>query len=42
MPGDTIIVPEKLDKFRLTKELKDWSQIFYPVRPRCPRHQRKN
>ena len=29
MPGDTIVVPEKLDKFRLTKELKDWSQIFY-------------
>lgn len=28
-PGDTIIVPEQLEKFRLTKELKDWSQIFY-------------
>ena len=28
-PGDTIVVPENLDRFRLTKELKDWSQIFY-------------
>lgn len=29
MPGDTIIVPEKLERFSLTKELKDWTQIFY-------------
>ena len=29
MPGDTIVVPETFDRFRLTKELKDWSQIFY-------------
>jgi len=29
MPGDTIVVPETLDRFRLTKELRDWSQIFY-------------
>ena len=29
MPGDTIVVPERLEKFHLTKELKDWSQIFY-------------
>lgn len=29
MPGDTIVVPESLDRFRFTKELKDWSQIFY-------------
>ncbi len=29
MPGDTIVVPEELDKFRFSKELKDWSQIFY-------------
>jgi protein involved in polysaccharide export with SLBB domain len=29
MPGDTIVVPENLDKFRLSKELKDWSLIFY-------------
>ena len=28
-PGDAIIVPEDLDKFSWTKELKDWSQIFY-------------
>lgn len=29
MPGDTIVVPEDFDKFRWTRELKDWSQIFY-------------
>ena len=29
MPGDTIVVPDTFDRFRLTKELKDWSQIFY-------------
>lgn len=29
MPGDTVVVPENLDRFRFTKELKDWSQIFY-------------
>jgi protein involved in polysaccharide export with SLBB domain len=29
MPGDTIFVPESFTKFNLTKELKDWSQIFY-------------
>lgn len=29
MPGDTIVVPEKLERFRLTKELREWSQIFY-------------
>ena len=29
MPGDTIVVPENLDRFQLTRELKDWSQIFY-------------
>jgi polysaccharide export outer membrane protein len=29
LPGDTVVVPENLDRFRLTKELKDWSQIFY-------------
>jgi polysaccharide biosynthesis/export protein len=28
-PGDTLIVPEMLDKFQFTKELKDWTQIFY-------------
>jgi protein involved in polysaccharide export with SLBB domain len=29
MPGDTIVVPENLDKYRLTKDIKDWSQILY-------------
>lgn len=29
MPGDAIVVPEDLEKFRWTRELKDWSQIFY-------------
>ena len=28
-PGDTLVIPEKLDKYNLTKDLKDWSQIFY-------------
>ena len=27
-PGDTVVVPEELDRFRFTKELKDWTQIF--------------
>lgn len=29
MPGDTVVVPELLDRFAFTKELKDWSQILY-------------
>ena len=29
VPGDAIVVPEELLKFSWTKELKDWSQIFY-------------
>jgi polysaccharide export outer membrane protein len=29
MAGDTIVVPENLDRFRLTKEFKDWTQIVY-------------
>lgn len=29
MPGDTLVVPETLDRFRLTKDLKDWTQIFF-------------
>jgi protein involved in polysaccharide export with SLBB domain len=29
MPGDTLFVPESFEKFSFTKELKDWSQIFY-------------
>jgi protein involved in polysaccharide export with SLBB domain len=28
-PGDTIVVPEDLEKFRWTKELRDWTQILY-------------
>lgn len=29
MPGDTVVVPELMDRFAFTKELKDWSQILY-------------
>jgi polysaccharide export outer membrane protein len=29
IPGDTVVVPEILDKFYFTKSLKDTSQIFY-------------
>jgi len=29
LPGDTVVIPENLDRFRLTKEFKDWSQIIY-------------
>ena len=29
MPGDIIVVPEKLERYNLTKDLKDWTQIFY-------------
>jgi protein involved in polysaccharide export with SLBB domain len=29
IPGDTLVVPEMLDRLALTKELKDWTQIFY-------------
>ena len=29
MPGDVIIVPERLERYNLTKDLKDWSQVFY-------------
>lgn len=28
-PGDAVIVPEDFEKFNWTRELKDWSQIFY-------------
>lgn len=31
LPGDTIVVPEDLDRFRFTKELKDWTQIVYQL-----------
>ena len=30
-PGDSIVVPEKLIRPRLTKELKDWTQILYQI-----------
>lgn len=29
MPGDTVVVPEELERWRFTKELKDWTQILY-------------
>jgi len=28
LPGDTLFVPEEIDKVRLTQELKDWAQIL--------------
>lgn len=28
LPGDTVFVPEELDKIRLSAELKDWAQIL--------------
>ncbi len=30
-PGDTIVVPEQLDKTKWTTELKDWTQIIYQL-----------
>ena len=30
-PGDAIIVPEDLEKPSWTKEIKDWTQIFYQL-----------
>jgi protein involved in polysaccharide export with SLBB domain len=29
MPGDTVVVPEDFNKIVWTKDLKDWTQIFY-------------
>ena len=29
MPGDTLVVPEVLDRYRWTRDLRDWSQILY-------------
>ena len=29
MPGDTIVVPEKLERYNLTKGLLEWTQVFY-------------
>jgi len=31
MPGDAVVVPEDFARFHLTKELKDWTQIFYQL-----------
>jgi hypothetical protein len=28
-PGDAIVVPEDMYRTTLTKDLKDWTQIFY-------------
>jgi protein involved in polysaccharide export with SLBB domain len=29
MPGDTIVIPEKLERYNLTKGLLEWTQVFY-------------
>jgi polysaccharide export outer membrane protein len=29
MPGDAIVVPEDFTRTTWTKDLKDWTQIFY-------------
>lgn len=29
MPGDAIVIPPNFDRFALTRELKDWTQIIY-------------
>lgn len=29
MPGDAVIVPERLERLNFTREFKDWTQIFY-------------
>jgi len=29
MPGDAVVVPENFERFNFTKELKDWTQIFF-------------
>lgn len=31
LPGDSIVVAEKLERFNFTKELKDWTQILYQM-----------
>jgi len=31
MPGDAIVVPEKLTKFFWSKELREWAEIFYKL-----------
>ena len=30
-PGDTVVVPEQLDKTKWVTELKDWTQIVYQL-----------
>jgi protein involved in polysaccharide export with SLBB domain len=30
-PGDAVVVPESFERFNLTKELKDWTQILYQL-----------
>ena len=29
MPGDTVVVPEKFERYNLTRDLRDWTQIFF-------------
>jgi protein involved in polysaccharide export with SLBB domain len=29
--GDALVVPESFDRFNLTKQLKDWTQVFYQL-----------
>ena len=31
VPGDTIFVPEELDKTTTTQYIRDWTQIFFQV-----------
>jgi hypothetical protein len=30
-PGDAVVVAESFERFNLTKELKDWTQILYQL-----------
>ena len=30
-PGDAIVVPQEFDRFSLSRELKDWTQILYQL-----------
>ena len=31
MPGDTLVVPEQLERTNIMRELKDWAQILYQI-----------
>lgn len=31
MPGDTLVVPERMDQTSIMRELKDWAQILYQI-----------